>query len=96
MKYLEIFELITSDSDHHELEEFLAYWKKELSRKNPDLSVTIYSHINVQCSYSIHIMQDVEKNSNTASLRTSAGLILRNELSEFGLVNYTAWAEHDW
>jgi hypothetical protein len=87
MKWLEIIELRSVDSDNKLLESQL----RELVDKEMKGPVTrLYTRVMIDTDFSIHLFHDSKKVENSGS---PIGLHLASAFKEFGLVNHSVWIE---
>ena len=93
MKWLEIIELRSVDSNRELLESQLQKLINEVDRETKKQAIKTYSRVMIDTDFSIHLFHDSKKIENSGS---PLGLNLVTALKEFGLVNHSVWIEmHD-
>jgi len=90
MKWLEIIQLRTVDSDRELLEFQLEALINEVEEETKKQAIKVYSHIAIHTDFSIHLFHDSKKAKDKGS---QLGLRLASALKEFGLVNHSIWIE---
>ena len=90
MKWLEIIELRTADSNRELLESRLQEVIDEAKEEMEHQSIKIYTHAVLNTDFSIHLFHE----SNMAEqFGSRLGVRLASALKEFGLVNHSIWIE---
>lgn len=90
MKWLEIIELRSADSNRAVLESQLQNLINKVNKESKHKSIKVYSHTTVETDFSIHLLHD----SKEADIGGSPlGLHLASALKKFGLVNHSVWVE---
>ncbi len=89
MKWVEIIELRSIDSDLESLESKL---KKIINEVEDEIKnqAKAYSRVQIDTDFSIHLYHDSKKVENSGS---ELGLRLASALKDFGLVNHSIWIE---
>ena len=90
MKWLEIIELRTVDSDRELLESHLQELVQQVDKETQMQTIKTYRRVMLDTDLSIHLFHDsknVERNGSPLGLR------LASSLKEFGLVNHSVWTE---
>jgi len=90
MKWLEIIELRSVDSNRELLESQLQNLINELDKETKKQAIKAYSRLMIDTDFSIHLFHDSKKVENNGS---PLGLRLASVLKEFGLVNHSIWIE---
>ncbi|MCD4848612.1 MAG: hypothetical protein K8R76_10535 [Candidatus Aegiribacteria sp.] len=90
MKWLEIIEFRSVDSDRELMKSQLQDLVNEVNRETRHQKIKVYSHITVETDLRIHLIHDSEKVKASGS---RLGLDLTSALKEHGLVNHSAWIE---
>jgi hypothetical protein len=90
MKWLEIIELRSVDSNRELLESQLQKLINEVDRETKKQAIKAYSRVMIDTDFSIHLFHDSKKVENSGS---PLGLNLVTALKEFGLVNHSIWIE---
>ncbi len=84
MKWLEIIELRSVDSNRELLESKLQNLINEVNQEARQQKIKLYSHKSVETDFSIHLFHDSTNIDNSGS---ELGLHLTSALKEFGLVS---------
>ena len=90
MKWIEMVQLRSVDSNQKLLESNLAKLIDEVGGKRKKQIIMAYRRVQIYTDYSIHIFHNSNKIENLGS---PLGVRLVNALKEFGLVNHSVWAE---
>ena len=90
MKWLEIIELRSVDSNRELLESQLQKLINEVDKETKKQAIKAYSRVMIDTDFSIHLFHDSKKRENSGS---QLGLRLASALKEFGLVNHSIWIE---
>ena len=90
MKWLEIIELRSIDSNRELLKSQLQKLMNEVDRETKKQAIQAYSRVMIDTDFSIHLFHDSKKAENSGS---RLGLRLASALKEFGLVNHSIWIE---
>ena len=90
MHLLEVIELRTARKKQDDLMEYFSTVVEDLSNKNEVDEFRIYSRVESETDFSIHIYYDSKEQSEEG---TRLGLRLIDTLKEFGLVNHSIWIE---
>ena len=90
MKWLEIIELRSVNSNRELLESQLQKLINEVEKEAKKQAIKVYSRVMVDTDFSIHLFHDSKKVENSGS---PLGLRLASALKEFGLVNHNIWIE---
>jgi hypothetical protein len=90
MKWLEIIELRSVDSNRELLKRQLKALIDEAHKKAEQQAIKVYNHVAIDTDFSIHLLYDsVKADINGSPL----GLQLVSTLKKFGLVNHSVWIE---
>ena len=92
MKWLEIIELRSAESNRELLESQLQKLINEVDKETKKQAIKTYSRVMIDTDFSILLFHDsieVEKNGS------QLGLHLSSALKVFGLVNHSIWNEMD-
>ena len=92
MKWLEIIELRTSDSNRELLKSQLQKLIEEVNAETKKQTIKSYCRTMVDTDFSIHLFHDSKAVEECGS---RLGLRLASALREFGLVNHSVWIEVD-
>ena len=90
MKWLEIIELRTVNSDRELLESHLQELIQQVDKETQMQTIKTYRRVMIETDVSFHLFHDspnVERNGSPLGLR------LASSLKEFGLVNHSVWTE---
>ena len=90
MKWVEIIELRTVDSDRELLESHLQELIQQVDKETQMQPIKTYRRVMLETDLSFHLFHDsknVEQNGSPLGLR------LASSLKEFGLVNHRVWTE---
>ena len=90
MKWLEIIELRSVESNRELLESQLQKLMNEVDKETKKQAIKAYSRVMIDTDFSIHLFHDSKKVENSGS---PLGLRLASALKEFGLVNHSIWIE---
>jgi hypothetical protein len=90
MKWLEIIELRSVDSNRDTLEAQLKRLIIEVKRESKKQAVKVYIRVLLNTDFSIHIIHDSKKIETSGS---PLGLHIVSALKEVGLVNHSIWIE---
>lgn len=90
MKWLEIIELRSVDSNRELLESQLQKLTNDLDKETKKQAIKAYSRVMIDTDFSIHLFHDSKKVETSGS---QLGLRLASALKEFGLVNHSIWIE---
>lgn len=90
MKWLEIIELRTADSNRELLESRLRELLNEVDMETKQQTIKAYSHTLICTDFSIHLFHESKTVEHFGS---GLGLRLASALREFGLVNHSIWLE---
>ncbi len=90
MKWLEIIELRSADSNQELMKSQLQSLINEVNREAKHQKIKVYSHITVETDLRIHLIHDSKK---AKASRSPLGLDLASALKEHGLVNHSVWIE---
>lgn len=90
MKWLEIIEFRSVNSDRSYLEQQLNSLIKEINTGSSQGVIEVYNRLTVESDFSIHLFHDSEEADINGS---QLGLRLVSALREFGLVNHSVWIE---
>ncbi len=90
MKWLEIIELRSVDSNKELLESQMQKLIVEMDKEAKKQALRIYIRAMMDTNFSIHLFHDSKKVENSGS---QLGLRLASALKEFGLVNHSIWIE---
>ena len=88
MKWLEIIELRSVDSNREWLESKLQKLIDQVDKEKKKQAIMTYTRVLIDTDFSIHLFHDSNKVENSGS---SLGLRLASALKEFGLVNHSIW-----
>jgi hypothetical protein len=90
MKWLEIIELRTVNSDRELLESHLQELIQQVDKETQMQTIKTYRRVMLDTDLSFHLFHDsknVERNGSPLGLR------LASRLKEFGVVNHSVWTE---
>ena len=90
MKWLEIIELRSVESNRTLLESQLQSLINEVNQEARQQKIKVYSHITVETDFSIHLYHDSKEADISGS---PLGQRLASALKEFGLVNHSVWVD---
>ena len=90
MKWLEIIELRSADSNRELMKSQLQSLINEVNQEARQQKIIVYSHVTVETDLRIHLIHDSEK---VKASGTPLGLDLTSALKEHGLVNHSVWIE---
>ena len=90
MKWLEIIELRSVESNRELLESQLQKLMNEVDKETKKQAIKSFSRVMIDTDFSIHLFHDSKKVENSGS---PLGLRLASALKEFGLVNHSIWIE---
>ena len=90
MKWLEIIELRSIDSNRESLESQLKKLINEVDKEIKKQTIKTYNRVMIDTDFSIHLLHESKKVDKGGS---SLGLHLASALKEFGLVNHSVWIE---
>jgi hypothetical protein len=90
MKWLEIIELRTVDSNRELLESRLEEVIDEVKAEMKQQTIKTYAHAMINTDFSIHLFNESKMAEQFGS---RLGLHLASALREFGLVNHSIWIE---
>ncbi|MFC1557062.1 hypothetical protein ACFL6I_06240 [candidate division KSB1 bacterium] len=90
MKWIEIIELRSADSNRELLETHLQKLTNEMDKEKVKQAIKVYTRVMIDTDFSIHLFHDSNKVENSGS---ALGLRLVSALKAFGLVNHTVWVE---
>jgi len=90
MKWLEIIELRSVESNRELLESQLQKLINEVDKETKKQAIKVYSHTTVETDFRIHLLHDSKEADISGS---PLGLHLASALKKFGLVNHSVWVE---
>ncbi len=90
MKWLEIIELRSVDSNRELLESKLQKLIDQVDKEKKEQRIMAYTRVLIDTDFSIHLFHDSNKVENSGS---SLGLRLASALKEFGTINHSIWIE---
>ncbi|MGD2272924.1 MAG: hypothetical protein PVI06_21180 [Desulfobacterales bacterium] len=90
MKWIELIQLRSVDSNRKLLESKLQRLINEVTKKRKKKAIMAYCRLSIDTDFSIHIFHDSKEVETTGS---RLGLRLVDALKEFGLVNHSIWLE---
>jgi hypothetical protein len=90
MKWLEIIELRSVDSNREWLESKLQKLIDQVDKEKKKQAIKAYTRVLIDTDFSIHLFHDSNKVENSGS---SLGLRLASALKEFGTINHSIWIE---
>ena len=90
VKWLEIIELRSVDSNLELLESQLQKLINEVDREKQKQTMKYYRRVMINTDFSIHLFHDSNKVENSGS---QLGLRLASSLKEWGSVNHYVWIE---
>jgi len=90
MKWIEVIQLRSVDSNRELLESQLKKLIDEVNKESKIQTIKSYSRVLIDTDFSIHLFHNSKKVENSGS---PLGLRLASTLKEFGLVNHTIWIE---
>lgn len=92
MKWLEVIELRTVESNREVVESQLLTLINEIEKATKQQTIKSYRRVMVNTDFGIHLFHDSAKVENCGS---ELGLRLASALNEYGLVNHRIWIETD-
>ena len=90
MKWLEMIELRSVDSNRDLLESQLQKLMNDVDKETKKQAIKAYSRVIIDTDVSIHLFHDSKKVENSGS---PLGVRLASALKAFGLVNHSIWIE---
>ena len=90
MKWIEVVQLRTADSNRTIIASKLKQLTRTIGNNNRPHKIITYSRVLIETDYSIHIIHNSDKVEVQGS---HLGLQLANTLKAFGLVNHSVWGE---
>lgn len=90
MKWLEIIELRSVDSNRERLESKLQKLIDQVDKEKKKQRIMAYTRVLIDTDFSIHLFHDSNKVENSGS---SLGLRLASALKEFGTINHSIWIQ---
>lgn len=90
MKWIEVIQLRSVDSNRERLESKLQRLIDQVEKGRKKQVIMTYSRVLIDTDFSIHIFHDSKKVEKGGS---RLGLRLVTALKEFGLVNHSIWIE---
>lgn len=90
MKWLEIIELRSVDSNRERLESKLQELIDQVDKEKKKQRIMAYTRVLIDTDFSIHLFHDSNKVENSGS---SLGLRLASALKEFGTINHSIWIQ---
>jgi len=90
MKWIEVIQLRSVDSNRELLESQLRKLIDEVNKESKMQTIKSYGRVLIDTDFSIHLFHDSKKVENSGS---PLGLRLASALKEFGLVNHSIWIE---
>jgi len=90
MKWLEIIELRSVDSNREWLESKLQKLIDQVDKEKKKQAIMTYTRVLIDTDFSIHLFHDSNKVENSGS---SLGLRLASALKEFGTIYHSIWIE---
>lgn len=90
MKWLEVIELRSTDSDKVVLEMQLDKLLTEVEKEIQGKGVRAYRRVSVETDFSIHLLHESDQ---IEICGTELGLHIVSALKDFGMVNHTVWKE---
>jgi hypothetical protein len=90
MKWLEVIELRTVNSNRELLESHLLTLFDAIEKATQQQAIKSYRRVMIDNDFSIHLFHESTKVENKGSL---LGMRLASALKEFGLVNHSIWLE---
>ncbi len=90
MKWVEIIELRSVNSNRELLESQMHKLSIEVGKEAKKQAIRIYRRVMIDTDFSIHLCHDSKRVENSGS---QLGLCLASSLKEFGLVNHSIWVE---
>jgi len=90
MKWIEVIQLRSVDSNRELLESQLKKLMNEVDKGRKRQTIKSYSRVLIDTDYSIHLFHDSKKVENRGS---PLGLRIASALKAFGLVNHSIWIE---
>ncbi|NIS53227.1 MAG: hypothetical protein GWN94_19330 [Phycisphaerae bacterium] len=90
MKWLEIIELRSVDSNRELLESKLQKLIDQVDKEKKKQRIMAYTRVLIDTDFSIHLFHDSNKVENSGS---PLGLRLASALKEFGTINHSIWIE---
>ena len=85
MKWLEVIEIRTVESNHKLVKKELTALIKKVNKESDQQIIKLYVHANLKTDICIHIIHDTAKCENRGS---ELGLSIASNIKEFGLVNH--------
>ena len=90
MKWLEIIELRTADSNRLLLEEQLKKLITEVSKEAKRRKILVYHRVQINTDFSIHLFHESDNMDSSVS---PLGLQIASNLKSYGLVNHSVWVQ---
>lgn len=90
MKWLEIIELRSVNSNRELLKSQLRNLINEAEQEAKKQAIKVYSRVMVDTDFSIHLFHNSKKATSDGS---PLGMHLASVLKEFGLINHSVWIE---
>lgn len=90
MKWVEIIELRTVDSNRELLKAQMQELINESDKEIEKMKIRVYCRAMLDTDFSIHLLHNSKEVENSGS---QLGLRLSSALKEFGLVNHCIWVE---
>ena len=90
MKWLEIIELRSAESNQEILKSKIETLVKEVQKEEAEQGVQTFSHGTISSDFSIHLFHD---SRIVPAAGSDLGLHIASSLKEYGLVNHTIWIE---
>ncbi len=90
MKWIEIIEIRTADSNREQLKSQIQELINESDKEIKKLKIKVYSRVMLDTDFSIHLFHNSKEIESSGS---QLGLRLSSAFKEFGLVNHCIWAE---
>ena len=90
MKWIEVIQLRSVDSNRELLESQLQKLMNEVDKGRKRQTIKSYSRVLIDTDYSVHLFHDSKKVGNSGS---PLGLRIASALKAFGLVNHSIWIE---
>jgi len=92
MKWTEVIELRSVDSNREQLESKLRNLIAQADKETEKQAIKAYSRAAINTDFRIHLFHDSEKVENGGS---RLGLRIASALKAFGLINHSLWIEMD-
>ena len=90
MKWLEIIELRTTESNREMLETLLMELVEDVDRATEEQAIATYSRVMPYADFGIHLFHDTPDVEHAGS---QLGLHISSALKAYGMVNHSTWIQ---